>query len=79
MSYQTRYTCRDFDHQAVIFRSLKHSKTSFEVCQPRSVGSMTKILCITHTVDHNYISPSSTVGIELHVSALYVGHLQVVI
>jgi len=36
-------------------------------------------LCITHTVEHNYISPCSTVGIQLHVSALYVGHLQVVI
>jgi len=33
-------------------------------------------LCITHTVEHNYTSPSSTVGIQLHVSALYVGHLQ---
>jgi len=38
-----------------------------------------RILCITHTVEHNYISPSSTVRIQLHVSALYVGHLQVVI
>ena len=37
------------------------------------------ILCITHTVEHNYISHSSTVGIQLHVSALYVGHLLVVI
>ena len=36
-------------------------------------------LCIAHTVEHNYISSSSTVGIQLHVSALYVGHLQVVI
>ena len=36
-------------------------------------------LCITPTVEHNYISPSSTVGIQLHVSGLYVGHLQVVI
>ena len=35
--------------------------------------------CITHAVEHNYISPSSTVGTQLHVSALYVGHLQVVI
>jgi len=35
--------------------------------------------CITHTVEHNYISPSSTVGIQLHVSSQYVGHLQVVI
>jgi len=43
----------------------------YEKCQP--------LLCITHTVEHNYISPSSTVGIQLHVSALYVGHLQVVI
>ena len=38
-----------------------------------------EFLCITHTVEHNYISPGSTVGIQLHVSALYVGHLQVVI
>jgi len=38
-----------------------------------------EFLCVTHTVEHNYISPSSTVGIQLHVSALYVGHLQVVI
>ena len=38
-----------------------------------------EFFCITHTVEHNYISPSSTVGIQLHVSALYVGHLQVVI
>jgi len=38
-----------------------------------------ELLCITHTVEHNYISPSSTVGIQLHVSALYVDHLHVVI
>ena len=38
-----------------------------------------ELLCITHTVEHNYISASSTVGIQLHDSALYVGHLQVVI
>ena len=38
-----------------------------------------EFLCITHTVEHKYISPSSTLGIQLHVSALYVGHLQVVI
>ena len=38
----------------------------------------TEFLCITHTVEHNYISPSSTVGIQLHVSALYFGHLQIV-
>jgi len=35
--------------------------------------------CISLTVEHNYISSSSTVGIQLHVSALYLGHLQVVI
>ena len=34
-----------------------------------------KILCITHAVEHNYILPSSIIGIQLHVSALYVGHL----
>jgi len=36
-----------------------------------------RILCITCTVEHNYILPSSIVGIQLHVSAVYVGHLQV--
>jgi len=38
-----------------------------------------EFLSVTHTVEHNYISPISTVGIQLHVSALYVGNLQVVI
>jgi len=43
-------------------------------------GSLTKnFLCITHAVEHNYISPISTVGIQVHVSAVYVGHLHVVI
>ena len=36
-------------------------------------------LCITQTDEHNTISPSSRVDVQLHVSALYVGHLQVVI
>ena len=54
-------------------------QSNFEVRHPRCVGSITKnFLCVTHTVEHNYISSSSTVGIQLHVSALYVGHLQVV-
>ena len=49
---------------------------NFEVRHPRCVGSTTtEFLCITRTVEHNYISPSSTVGIQLHVSALDVGHL----
>jgi len=34
---------------------------------------------VTLTVEHNYISSRSTAGIQLYVSALYVGHLQVVI
>ena len=37
-----------------------------------------EFLCITHTFEHNYISSSSTLGLQLHVSALYVGYLQVV-
>ena len=53
---------------------------NFEVRHPLCVGSVTKnFLCITHTVEHKCISPSSRVGIQLHVSALYVGHLQVAI
>jgi hypothetical protein len=39
------------------------------------VGTMTYDfyeMCITHTVQHNYVPPSSTVGIQLHVSALYI-------
>jgi len=38
-----------------------------------------RIYSIIPSVGHNYISLSSTVGIQLHVSALYVGHLQVAI
>ena len=41
---------------------------------------ITKNLCVLYIQSNTiYISPSSTVGIQLHVSALYVGHLQVVI
>ena len=36
-----------------------------------------EFLCITRTVKHNYILPISTVRIQLHVSVLYVDHLQV--
>ena len=36
-----------------------------------------RILCITRTVKRNYILPTSTVRIQLHVSVLYVDHLQV--
>ena len=46
---------------------------------PRCVGSITKNFCVLHNeVEHNYISSSITLGLQLHVSALYVGHLQVV-
>jgi len=56
---------------------VKNCSGFFELRHPRCAGSVTKIfLCVTHTVEHNYVSPSSTVGIQLHVSALYVGHLQ---
>ena len=55
-------------------------RTDFEVHHPPLCWFNNKeVLCITHTVEHNHISPSSTVGIQLHVSALYVGHFQVVI
>ena len=36
-----------------------------------------EFLCITCTVEHTYILLSSTVTIQLHVSVLYVDHLQV--
>ena len=48
-------------------------------CQVKYLLFNKEFLYIAHTVEHNYISPSSTVGIQLHVSAVYVGHLQVVI
>ena len=34
-----------------------------------------KTLCIIHTVEHNYISPSSKVGIQLHWVQLHVSAL----
>jgi len=54
-------------------------KSKFFIHKNFSTLNNKEFLCITHTVEHNYISPSSTVCIQLHVSALYVGHLQVVI
>ena len=59
---------------------LKWDLDDFEARHPRCVGSVTKeFLCITQTLEHKYIPPSSTVGVQLHVSALYVVHLHVVI
>jgi len=52
---------------------------SYEVLYPLCVSSVTKNLCILHIATHNHISTSSTVGIQLHVLALYFGNLQVVI
>ena len=38
-----------------------------EQIQENSVGIKKELLsCITHTAEHNYISPSSTVGIQIH-------------
>ena len=51
-----------------------------ETVTNRSILILTKkFLSITHTDEHNYISPTNTVEIQLHISAVYVGHLQVVI
>jgi len=47
---------------------------NFELRHPRCVGSITKNSFITHTVEHNYISPSSTVGIQLHPLVTALGH-----
>ena len=67
---------------SVIYCTNKHCATArctikqlnFEVHHPRCVGSITKNFCVLHnTVEHNYISSSSTLGLQLHVSALYVG------
>ena len=52
---------------------------NFEVRHPSCVGSIAKNFCVLHTeVEHNYILSSITLGLQLHVSALYVGRLQVV-
>ena len=38
-----------------------------------------RIFCVLNNeVEHNYIFSSITLGLQLHVSALYVGHIQVV-
>ena len=42
-------------------------------------NGIAKNFCVLNNeVEHNYISSSVTLGLQLHVSALYVGHLQVV-
>jgi len=58
------------------FKGLKRCTNNSEVRHPRCVGSITKNFCVLHNeVEHNYILSSITVGLQLHVSALYVGHL----
>jgi len=62
---------------------MEKDKISDKTSQSDSRGTTTlynkEFLCIKHTVEHNYNSPCSTVGLQLHVSALYIDHLQVVI
>jgi len=49
------------------------------ILSPTKVEFIARSFCVLHNeVEHNYISPSITLGLQLHVSALYVGHLQVV-
>ena len=51
-----------------LFASMNVFCLIFEVRHPRCVGSIAKkFLCVTLTVEYNYISSSSTVGIQLHV------------
>ena len=51
---------------------------NFEVRHPRCVGSIAKNFCVLRNeVEHKYILSSITLGLQLHVSVLYVGHLQV--
>jgi len=59
--------------------SLNSTYQFWDASSPLCWFNNKEFLCITHIVEHNYISPSSAVGIQLHVSALYVGHIQVVI
>ena len=73
----------------VIYRKIRHTrylyiKRSVEkvwgaryLSKNTVVNNNTEILCITRTLEQDYIS-LSTVGIQLHVSALYVDHLHVV-
>ena len=51
-------------------------KTQCWCCKHAS--SNKEYFVLHNTVEHNYISSSSTLGLQLHVSTLYVGHLQVV-
>ena len=39
--------------------------------------TINKEFCVLHVQSNNYILPISTVRIQLHVSVLYVDHLQV--
>jgi len=68
-------------YMLVIFVYYTYSRTQLHFTQQYSKYTTTcfgplcwPFLCITHTVEHKFISLSSTVGIQLHVSALYVGH-----
>ena len=61
-------------HEAVFFKEdiyLKENMYSmFSFCgasSPMCWFSNKEFLCITHTVEHNCISPSRTVGIQLYV------------
>jgi len=67
------------NNKCYIFITLVTIRGFWYASSPLYWFSDKELLCITHTVKHNCISPSCTLGIQHHVSFLYVGHLQVVI
>jgi hypothetical protein len=54
----------------------KHLKVS-RLSKTQTKRCIKEFLCITHTVRYNYILLINTVRIQLHISVLYVDHLQV--
>ena len=62
---------------ATFYDDCPESATAVKKLKSKNDVSEQRNLCITRTVKHNYNSSISTVRIQLHVSVLYVGHLQV--
>jgi len=56
---------------------IRYYVVNLEVRHPRYVGSINKEFCVLHVQSNTTIFYSSTVRIQLHVSALHTGYLQV--
>ena len=69
--FSKRNFSKENEYRLLLYRTIYVYSYRFTILDNK------EFLCIARTAKHNYILPINTVIIQLHVSVLYVDHLQV--